>query len=245
MGKARKRRRAARRPPPPTPGELRREYARGLIQGTRLYRSLADTGVRATSGSVFWLQTLAIGSLAFGGGVALGLLALPIVGVFAGLGVAVFWLTVRNVSAKYRHGADQVLSILAAVGFVVATLVGTVMVRSVYLAHFGTSGVATELANIGPSHAPRAAAGDRCVVRMPDQSSETFKCRTGGYPVYYDTRLWTPARVATSGDLHAGVAEGVTGAALALALGSTVLGLGRTRPGVLHDGAEQAEIAEN
>jgi hypothetical protein len=133
---------------------------------------------------------------------------------------------------------------VAAVGFVLAALVGAVMARSVYLAHFGTSGVATELANIGPSHAPRAASGDRCVVRMPDQSTETFKCRTGGYPVYYDTHLWIPARVATSGTLHAGVAESVTGAALAVALGSTVVGLGRTRPGVLRDSAEQAEIAE-
>jgi hypothetical protein len=217
---------------------------RGLIQSTRLYRSLADTGVRATSGSVFWLQTLAIGLLCFGVGTALALLVLPIVGFFAGLGMAVFGLTVRNVSAKYERGADQALSILAAVGFVLATLVGTVLARSVYLAHFGTSGVATQLADIGPSHAPRAASGDRCAVRMPDQSTEIFPCRTGGYPVYYDTHLWIPARVATSAGLHAGAAEAATGAALALALGSTVVGLGRTRPGVLREDGRRVEKAE-
>lgn len=245
MGKARKRRRAALKPPPPTPGDLRREYARALIQRSRLYRSLADVSERATSGSVFWLQTLGIGLLSFGGGVALALLTLPIVGVFAGLGSAVFWLTIRNVCAAYRHRADRVLSLLAAVGFVTATLVGTVMVRSVYLAHFGTSGVAMQLADIGPSHAPRAQAGDRCVVRMPDQSTETFKCRAGGYPVYYDTRLWLPARVATASELHAGVAETATGAALALALGSAVIGLGRTRPGVLVERDRPAGAAES
>ena len=80
--------------------------------------------------------------------------------------------------------------------------------------------------------------------RLP-LSRAGFACRAGGYPVYYDTHLWIPARVATAGSLHAGVAEGATGAALAVALGSTVVGLGRTRPGVLRDGSEKAEIAES
>ncbi|GAA2005008.1 hypothetical protein [Catenulispora subtropica] len=218
---------------------------RGLIQGTRLHKSLADISVHATSGSAFWLQTLGIGLLSFAGGVALALFTLPIVGVFAGVGAAVLWLTIRNVSAEYRRTADHTLSILAAVGFVLATLVGSIMVRPVYMAHFGTSGIATELADIGPSHAPRARAGDRCVVRMPDHSTEVFKClrpgdplRTanGGYPVYYDTHLRLPPRVDTAASLHAGIGEGLAGGALAFAVGTTVVGLGRTRPGVLSDG---------
>jgi hypothetical protein len=253
MGKARKKRRAARKPPPATSGELRREYASALVQRTRLYRSLADLSVEATSGSVFWLQTLGIGLVTFGGSVVLALFTLPVVGLFAGLGSAVFWLTFRNLFARYRYGADKVLSLLSALGFVLATLVGTVMVRPVYLEHFGTPGIATQLADIGPSHAPRSASGDRCVVRMPDQSTETFPClsptsptRTadGGYPVYYDTHFDVPPRIATSASLHAGVAEGAAGAALGLALGSAVVGLGRTRPGVLAGREERPEIAE-
>ncbi len=253
MGKARKKRRAARKPPPPTPGELRREYASALVQRTRLYRSLADGSVEATSGSMFWLQTLGLGLVAFAGSAALSLLTLPFVGMFVGLGSTAILLTIRNACAKYRHGVDRVLSVLSVVGFVLATLVGTITVRSVYFDHFGTRGIATQLEDIGPSHAPRAPSGDRCVVRMPDQSTETFQClsptsptRTanGGYPVYYDTHFWLSPRVATPAGLHAGVAEGATGAALALALGSAVVGLGRTRPGVLTDRKEQPEIAE-
>ncbi|MFL6111294.1 MAG: hypothetical protein ACJ786_08070 [Catenulispora sp.] len=248
MGKARKKRRAARRPPPKTPGQLRKEYAAALVQRTRLYRSLIDGSVEATSGSMFWLQTLGLGLLTFGGTVALSLFTLPILGFFLGLGAAVFGLTFRNLFARYRHGADQALSILSAVGFVLATLVGAVMARSVYFDHFGTRGVATQLENIGPSHAPRSGSEDRCVVRMPDQGTEIFPClsptsptRTanGGYPVYYDTHFWLPPRVATPAGLNAGLAEGAAGAALALASGTAVVGLGRTRPGVLTDRKEQ------